>query len=146
MREVQAVVRAGKDKRWQPSPSKRHMNSFRKCENSSYAAAAINLPCHRHPDRLMMACSTKCHKVAKQRRTQALGELASMQPRSDTDKADAEVEALTKSADYSLARSMHMHKQPMPDDLLAGHSAGQQAWVSNARPRPRATHQPTAKS
>jgi hypothetical protein len=50
-----------------------------------------------------------------------------MQPRSDTDKADAEVAALTKSAGYSLARPKHMHKQAMPDGLLAGHSAGQQA-------------------
>ena len=52
-----------------------------------------------------------------------------MQPRSDTDKADAEVEALTKSADYSLARSRHMHKQSMLDGSLAGNSTGQQANI-----------------
>ena len=129
LKEVQAAVQADQNKRWQPSPSKRQKSSFRKCENSSCTAAAINLPCSRHPDRLMMACSTKCHKVAKQRRTRARGELASMQPRSDTDKADAEVEALTKSADYSLARSRHMHKQSMPDGSLAGNSTGQQANI-----------------
>ena len=128
LKEVQAAVQADQNKRWQPSPSKRQKSSFRKCENSS-CTAAINLPCSRHPDRLMMACSTKCHKVAKQRRTRARGELASMQPRSDTDKADAEVEALTKSADYSLARSRHMHKQSMPDGSLAGNSTGQQANI-----------------
>ena len=129
LKEVQAAVQADQNKRWQPSPSKRQKSSFRKCENSSCTAAAINLPCSRHPDRLMMACSTKCHKVAKQRRTRARGELASMQPRSDTDKADAEVEALTKSTDYALARSRHMHKQSMPDGSLAGNSTGQQANI-----------------
>jgi hypothetical protein len=65
LKKVQAAVRADKDKRWQPSPTKRHGNTIRKCENSSCAPAAINLPCRQPPDRLMMACSTKCHKVAK---------------------------------------------------------------------------------
>ena len=127
LREVQAAVQADKSKRWQPAPAKRQKNSFRKCENSNCSAAAINLPCRRHPDRLMMACSTRCHKVAKQnRRKQTPSELASLQPRTDTDKADAEVEAITKSADYSLARSRHMHKQTMPDGISAGQTVGQQ--------------------
>jgi hypothetical protein len=55
-----------------------------------------------------MACSNRCHNAAKQsKRKLAPGELASTQPRTDTDKADAEVAAkfITKSADYSLARS-----------------------------------------
>jgi transposase InsO family protein len=144
LKEVQAAVQADKDKRWQPSSSKRHKNSFRKCENSDCSAAAINLPCRRHPDRLMMACSTQCHKVAKQRRRRTLGELASMKPRSDTDKADAEVEALTKSADYSLARSKHMHKQSMPDGILAGHSDGQKAnsYTSDTEDMTGAHHPP----
>jgi hypothetical protein len=43
LKEVQATVQADKDKRWQPSSSKRHKHSFRKCENSSCSAAAINL-------------------------------------------------------------------------------------------------------
>ena len=74
----------------------------------------------------MTACSIRCHKVAKQQRHNLTpSELASMQPRSDTDKADAEVEAITKSADYSLARSRHMHKQAMPDGILAGQTNGQ---------------------
>ena len=126
LKEVQAAVQADKAKRWQPAPAKRQKNSFRKCENSNCTAAAINLPCRRHPDRLMMACSIRCHKVAKQQRHNLTpSELASMQPRSDTDKADAEVEAITKSADYSLARSRHMHKQAMPDGILAGQTNGQ---------------------
>jgi len=75
----------------------------------------------------MMACSTRCHKVAKlDRRKQTPSELASLQPRTDTDKADAEVEAITKSTDYSLARSRHMHKQTMPDGISAGQTDSQQ--------------------
>jgi hypothetical protein len=104
LREVQAIVQADKAKQWQPAPAKRQKNSVRKCENSNCTVAAINLPCRRHPDRLMMACSIRYHKVAKQhRRNRTPSELTSMQPRSDSDKADAEVEAITKSADYSLA-------------------------------------------
>ena len=48
-----------------------------------------------------------------------------MQPRTDTDKADAEVEAITKSTDYSLARQQHMRKQTMPDGIHAGQPAEQ---------------------
>jgi hypothetical protein len=58
LKEVQAAVQADKDKRWQPSSSKRYRHSFRICENSSCSAATINLPCCRHPYRLIMACST----------------------------------------------------------------------------------------
>ena len=89
----------------------------------------------------MMARSTRCHKVAKQnRRKRAPRELASMQPRSDTDKADAEVEAIAKSADYSLARSKHMHKQSMPDGILAGQTAGQPADTKTEVNMKGATH------
>jgi hypothetical protein len=141
LKEVQAAVQADKDKRWQPSSSKRHKNSFRKCENSDCSAAAINLPCRRHPDRLMMACSTRCHKVAKQnRRKQTPSELASLQPRTDTDKANAEVEAITKSADYSLARSRHIHKQTMPDGISASQTVGQQVNTQQKVSAQRATH------
>ena len=124
LREVQTAVKADQAKRWNPKPSKRHKNSFRKCENGRCQAAAINLPCRRHPERLMMACSTNCHNLAKQkRRGQPSKKLASMQPRPDTDKADAEVEAITKSTDYSLARQQHMRKQSMPDGIQAGQPA-----------------------
>jgi hypothetical protein len=71
----------------------------------------------------MMACSTKCHKAAKQsRRKLARDELASTQSRNDTDKADAEVAAITKSADYSLARSHHNYAQAVHARRNIGHA------------------------
>ena len=46
-----------------------------------------------------------------------------MQPRNDTDKADAEVAVITKFVDYSFARSRHMHKRSMPDGILTGQAS-----------------------
>ena len=54
-----------------------------------------------------------------------------MQSPSDTDKANADIEALTKSAEYSLARSQHMHKQSMPNGILVGRTAGEPANMNS---------------
>jgi hypothetical protein len=69
LKAVQSVVVTDQKKRWNPQEggSKRQKSSdFRKCENTSCSAAAINRTCARHPKRLMMACSALlCHKEAK---------------------------------------------------------------------------------
>ena len=77
LKELQSAITTDKEKRLQPkssrnepqehsSSSKRHKSSsFRKCKNATCSAAAINRHCTRHPKRLMMACSAKCHKKAK---------------------------------------------------------------------------------
>jgi len=134
LKEVQSAITAYKEKRWQPqsshnkpqehsSSSKRHKSSsFRKCENATCSAAAINRPCTRHPKRLMMACRATCHKKAKkQRLNRKTSNLAPLQLQTDTDKANAEIAALTKSKDFPLqAPSQQMHKRAMPEGSLSG--------------------------
>jgi hypothetical protein len=107
LKNVEEAIQNDRSKRWQPK--KRHKSSsFRQCSNSTYFAAAKNLPCRRHPEKLMSACSTQCHKVATLKRHDKLPMTSDYGITSD--KADAEVEALTKSMsprtrDYSLAAS-----------------------------------------
>jgi transposase InsO family protein len=134
LKQVHSAIKADKEKRWQPrlprqeqtdnaSSSKRQRtSSFRKCENTICSKAAIERPCNRHPKRLMMACSAKCHKIAKkQKRESSTSNLASLQPQTDTDMADAEIAAITKSKDFPLpAPSRHMHKRAMPDGSNTG--------------------------
>jgi hypothetical protein len=49
----------------------------------------------------MMACSAKCHKIAKkQKQGGSTSNLATLQPQTDTDMADAEIAAITKSKDF----------------------------------------------
>ena len=69
-----------------------------------------------------MACSAKCHKIAKkQKREGSTSNLATLQPQTDTDMADAEIAAITKSKDFPLpAPSRHMHKRAMPDGSNTG--------------------------
>ena len=111
--------------RWQPAStsSKRHISSeFRKCENATCSAAAINRTCTHHPDRLMMECSSTCHKKAKkQRRECSKSSLATSQPQTDTDMANAEIAALTESKDFPLpAPTQLLHKRAMPDGSQTG--------------------------
>jgi hypothetical protein len=134
LKQVHSAIKTDKEKRWQPrlprqeqtdnaSSSKRQRtSSFRKCENTICSKAAIERPCNRHPKRLMMACSAKCHKIAKkQKRESSTSNLASLQPQTDTDMADAEIAAITKSKDFPLpAPSRHMHKRAMPDGSNTG--------------------------
>ena len=134
LKQVHSAIKADKEKRWQPrlprqeqtdnaSSSKRQRtSSFRKCENTICSKAAIERPCNRHPKRLMMACSAKCHKIAKkQKREGSTSNLATLQPQTDTDMADAEIAAITKSKDFPLpAPSRHMHKRAMPDGSNTG--------------------------
>jgi hypothetical protein len=80
LKQVHSAIKADKEKRWQPrlprqeqtdnaSSSKRQRtSSFRKCENAICSKAAIDRPCNRHPKRLMMACSAKCHNIAKKQK------------------------------------------------------------------------------
>jgi hypothetical protein len=67
----------------------------------------------------MMACSALlCHKKAKNQRKE---QLAALQLQTDTDKADAEIAALTESKDFPLPASTQlMHKRAMPEGLQTG--------------------------
>ena len=134
LKQVHSAIKADKEKRWQPrsprqeqkenapSAKRQRTSSFRKCENATCSKAAINRPCNRHPKRLMMACSAKCHKIAKkQKREGSTSNLATLQPQTDTDMADAEIAAITKSKDFPLpAPSRHMHKRAMPEGSKTG--------------------------
>ena len=75
-------MKTDQQKRWQPKRQK--TSDFRKCENAACSAAAINRTCSRHPDRLIMACSTVYHKIAKKQRRE---NLAAIQPQTDADMA-----------------------------------------------------------
>ena len=112
-------------KRWQlaPTSSKRQKSSeFRKYKNATCLAAAINRTCTRHPDRLMMTCSSTCHKKAKkQRRECSKSSLATLQPQTDTDMEYAEIAALGESKDFPvIAPTQLLHKRAMPE--------GSQKW------------------
>ena len=69
-----------------------------------------------------MACSMKCHiKAKEQRQDGSTSNLASLHLQTDTDKANAEVAALTKSKDFPLqAPPQQMHKRAMPEGSLSG--------------------------
>jgi hypothetical protein len=114
LKEVQSAVKTNQQKRWQPKRQK--TSDFRKCENAAYSAAAINRTCSRHPERLMMACSTVCHKIANKQRRE---NLASIQPQTDADMSDAEIATLTESKEFPLhAPTKLMHKWTMTEGLL----------------------------
>ena len=133
LKEVQNVVQADQQKRWQPAThtKNRHRTAKRqkasdfrdsatrrKCENAACSAAAINRACERHPERMMMACSAACHKKAKKQRRE---KLATLQPQTDTDMANSEVAALTKSKDFPLpAPTGLLHKRTMPEGSKTG--------------------------
>ena len=121
LKSVQSAVAADLTKRWQPQQggSKRQkFSDFRKCENASCTAAAINRTCARHPDRLMMACSTLCHKKAKKQRRE---QLTAIKPQTDAGGANAEIAALTESEDFPLpAPTQLMQKRTMPEGLQTG--------------------------
>ena len=113
LKEVQSAVKTDQQKRWQPKRQK--TSDFRKCENAACSAAAINRTCSRHPERLMMACSTACHKIAKKQRRE---NLAAIQPQTDADMADAEIAAITESNEFPLpAPTQLMHKRATPEGL-----------------------------
>jgi hypothetical protein len=82
LKVAQSAVKTDQQKRWQPKRQK--TSDFRKCENAACSAVAINRTCSRHPERLVMACSTVCHKIAK---TQLREHLAAIQPQTDADMA-----------------------------------------------------------
>jgi hypothetical protein len=107
---VLSTVATDLQKIWQlqEGGSRRQKSSdFRKCEITSCSVAAINRTCARHPKRLMMACSTICHKKAKKQRRD---QLASIQPHTDADMADAEIAALTESKDIPLPAPTQLFK------------------------------------
>jgi hypothetical protein len=124
LKNVEETVKNDRSKRWQPK-ERQKSSSFRQCSNSTCSVAAINLPCRRHPEKLMSACSTHCHKVATQKRH---GKLPMISDNGITsDKADAEVEAITKymspkfrTRDYSLAPSKLTHMWTMPKGQNSG--------------------------
>jgi hypothetical protein len=62
------------------------------------------------------------HKIAKtQKREGSTSNLATLQPQTDTDMADAEIAAMTKSKDFPLpAPTQHMHKRAMHDGSKIG--------------------------
>jgi hypothetical protein len=122
LKNVEEAVKNDRSKRWQPK-KRQKSSTFRQCSNSTCSAAAINLPCKRRPEKLMSACSKSCHKVATLERH---GKLPMTSDNGITsDKADAEVEAITKymsprARDYSLAPSKPTHMRTMPKGRNSG--------------------------